>query len=160
MSFVISYFSYLPECCRATRVYAGRFFSSPVQPCPSYFLRGCRFLFSWCVHTGLIFSASGMLIFGILWHHLVWPGFWHGPFWVNPLSIVASSFPLHGICSRLSFWLPNTLLHMSLLIWTLFYTPCLSAWWVSHSTPVTCFHFIQFISQRCYYISHDTCISN
>ena len=59
-----------------------------------------------------------MVAFGILWHPLVWPGFWHGIFLAYPLSIIASSFPLHVICSRLSFWLPTTLLHMSVLAWS------------------------------------------
>ena len=36
-------------------------------------------------------SVSGMLAFGLLWHRLVWPGFWRGPFWSYPLCIVASS---------------------------------------------------------------------
>ncbi len=41
-----------------------------------------------------------------IWHPLasscmIW--FLHGPFWSYPLSIVASSFLLHAICSRLSF---------------------------------------------------------
>ena len=37
----------------------------------------CLLLFSRCVRTNLIFSVSGMLTFGTLWHPLVWPGFWH-----------------------------------------------------------------------------------
>ena len=41
---------------------------SPVQPCPSFFLRGFLLTLFWCVHTNLIFSVSGMLTFGILWH--------------------------------------------------------------------------------------------
>ena len=63
----------------------------------------CRLLFSWHVRTNVIVFVSGMLIFGTLWHPLVLSGFWHGPFWSYPLSIVASSFLQHAICSRLSF---------------------------------------------------------
>ena len=47
--------------------------SSRVQPCPSFFLKGCRLLFSGCVRTNLIFSMSRMLTFGILCHPLVCP---------------------------------------------------------------------------------------
>ena len=84
-----------------------------------------------------LYSASGVSIpiksflsqecweFGIFWYPLVWPGFCRVPFWSYPLSIVASSFPLHAICSLISFWPPNTLLHMALSAWSSFYTPCL-----------------------------------
>ena len=34
----------------------------PIQPCPSFFFRGCLL---WCVHTNSIVSVSGMLTFGI-----------------------------------------------------------------------------------------------
>ena len=52
--------------------------------------------------TNVIVFVSGTLTFGTLWHPLVLSCFSHGPFCSYPLSIVAS-FPLHAICSRLSF---------------------------------------------------------
>ena len=61
------------------------FFSSPDMSVPSYRFRLRK------------------LTFGTLWHHLVLSGFWHGPFWYFPLSIVTYSYLLHANCSRLSF---------------------------------------------------------
>ena len=54
------------------------FFSSPVQPCPSFILRVCLLLFCWSVHTNQIFLYQEcwyLAHFGILLA-LVWPGFW------------------------------------------------------------------------------------
>ena len=37
-----------------------------IQLCPSFFLRGCLILVSWCVHTKLICSVSGIMAFGFV----------------------------------------------------------------------------------------------
>ena len=82
--------------------------------CPYQFNRFCL------MHVDIWHTlSSSSIIWYLTWSFL----FYH-------LFIVASSFLLHAICSRLSFKPPNTLLHISLLAWSPSYTPCLSAWWV------------------------------
>ena len=109
------------------------------------FLLGCLLLFSWHVRTNVIFFVSGMLTFGTLWHPLVLSGFWHGPFWSYPLSILASSFVLQQsvlvflsnrptLCSICHCWLDHRLYTLSFSLMGTF---------LSHSTPVCCFHFTQ-----------------
>ena len=116
-------YSYLLGCCPSISVLVAPFFSSPVQPRPSFFLIICLLILSWHVRTNAIDFVSGILTFGTLWHPLVLSCFWHGPFWSYPLSIEASSFPLRAICSRISSnrptlcsichrWLDQRLIHL------------------------------------------------
>ena len=80
-------------------IFLDRLASSLLLICPYQFNRFCLMdVDIW--HT----LASSSIIWYLTWSFL----FYH-------LFIVASSFLLHAICSRLSFKPPNTLLHISLL---------------------------------------------
>ena len=76
-------FSYLPGCFRAISVYAAPFFSSPVQPCPSFFLRHCLLLFSWCVRINSFLSREcwHVAYFGIILYDLISVMVLSGPSW-------------------------------------------------------------------------------
>ena len=65
----------------------------------TFFLRGCLLLFSWCVHTNLIFSFSGMLTFGTLWHPLE---FWFLTWSFLVLPLIHRSILISATCNLFS----------------------------------------------------------
>ena len=107
-----------------------RLYSSLLLMCPyqfNLFCQECRQLAEFCM---LLYDlVSDMILSGLI-----------------PLSIVASSFPLNAIWSRLSYWPPNTRLHNVIVgLLTVLYTLSFSLMGtvLSRSTLVRCFQFIQ-----------------
>ena len=89
-----------------------------------------------------------MLTFGILWHPLLLSAFWHGPFWFYPFN-TDRSILISVTCNLFStFFLTVQLLSAQYVIIGLITVVntlsfSLMGTFLSHSTPASCFHFIQ-----------------